>query len=478
MAEEFRAIGSATSRRATLSTYPGFCDKHRSLHTTELLGMVGESQTGVIPPDREWLINRGRSQALSLVKWAREHYSLNGRASKHCVAVQHYTLLLNGIRILMPHVLTNLTLLSDGQRQEGWEIAFEGEIITQVGPAGSCRSRGNVQDLNGCIVAPGFIDLQVNGAGGVLFQHAPNPLTIDTMVAALRRLGVTSFLPTLTASSPEKLAEAVSTIRHCMAEHSGTVLGLNMEGPFINPQKAGMADASATRKYERGSLSALFVPSSIPLLMTIAPEALRVENLDELLSYGTVVAIGHTAASYEHVCEFFTHGVKITTHAFNAMTGVSGREPGVVGALLDTDAVFTSLIADGYHVHPANARLLWRELGPHRIFLISDGMPSLGSTVREFHYNEHVVTDREGKCTTAEGVLAGTGIDLLSACKNMAHWLNIDIAVALQMITSNPARAFGLEGKYGSIRPGAFANFVVMSRDLVIDSVYVNGYAD
>jgi N-acetylglucosamine-6-phosphate deacetylase len=173
--------------------------------------------------------------------------------------------------------------------------------------------------------------------------------------------------------------------------------------------------------------------------------------------------------------DMFDHGVKAATHIFNAMSGLAGRSPGVVGAIFESDSVFSSFIADGHHVHPANARLAGRLLGPTRLFLVSDGMPTLGSDLTEFEYQGLHITDRNGRCTTDDGTLAGTGIDILQACKNMSTWLDIDMAVALQMITSTPARVLGLDHRLGAIKPGAVADMVVLTEDYSVDSVVVGG---
>ena len=335
-----------------------------------------------------------------------------------------------------------------------------------LGPESRTPS-GDVFDLRGGIVVPGYIDLQVNGAGDALFQSDPTVDTLRKMASALLSVGVTSFLPTLTAATPDHIDRALDAISDLTSAERHSVLGINLEGPFINPSKSGMASVKDVVPFDAGMVRRLS-EFGHPIFMTAAPEALSEKSLASLRDAGVVVSLGHTSTSFEDAQLSFSQGVNCATHLFNAMTGVAGRDPGLVGAVLDSDSVRTSLIADGFHVHPAVARLAFRTLGRERIFLISDGMPSLAGTVSEFDYGDHHVTDRGGNCTTEDGVLAGTGIDVGRACLQLSEWVGCPFLEGLPMITSTPAAVLGIGNDYGVVAAGAVANLAILDQDLRI----------
>jgi N-acetylglucosamine-6-phosphate deacetylase len=374
----------------------------------------------------------------------------------------------------MTITLANCNLFTSGQRLLMQDIVLDGERVTYVGASGTADHTDARIDMSDQWLAPGFLDLQVNGAGGALFQATPDHDSLRMMETALRKLGVTGFLPTLTASSVEITLKAAETVGTYIANGSQSVLGLNLEGPFINASKAGMASAEECKPFDAELLSSvveLVKPGKV--YMTFAPE--NVSAPSGMRDSGAILAIGHTTASYDQTQDFFEHGINVTTHIFNAMTGISGRDPGVAGAVLDSDHVCSSLIADGYHVHPANARLAFARLGADRLFLISDGMPPLGSDVRKFAYGSNTVTEDAGRCLTGDGVLAGTAVSVGQGLQNFAQWLNLDVACVVPLATSTPAKILGLEHDYGRIQAGSIANFVVTDSLLTVKSTITRG---
>ena len=373
--------------------------------------------------------------------------------------------------------VTNCNLFANGGRVRNQDVAIQGDRIVYVGPAGSFGQADETIDLKDRWLSPGFIDIQVNGAGGALFQESITAATLDTMSAGLRSVGVTSFLPTLTTMPESKMSDAAALINQYREHNPHAVLGVNFEGPFINPDKAGMAEASYCKAYEPS-----FRPSVIDKLgggrmyMTCAPEAVTAAGVADLRKAGVVVAIGHTTASVGDAHAFFDSGCRMATHLFNAMTGISGRDPGVAGAALARMDVACSLIADGHHIHRDTARLVHDTIGVERIALISDGMPPIGGEVQSFQYGENKISvSSDGKCTTEDGVLAGTAVGLNDACRNLAEWLSVDIASLVPAISSTPARILGVEGDYGSIRPGMVANLVITDTKLTVDTTIVAG---
>jgi N-acetylglucosamine-6-phosphate deacetylase len=354
------------------------------------------------------------------------------------------------------------------------DVVLDGARIIYVGDTGTAIGDGDRISLAGRWLAPGFVDLQVNGAGGALFQAAPDRDSLRRMETALRGLGVTGFLPTLTSAQADTILRTAEKVGEHIASGPCAVLGLNLEGPFINASKAGMANADDCVPFDVELVretAARISPGK--LYLTVAPE--NVGDVKSLDCADVIFAIGHTTASYEQARKFFDNGVRVSTHLFNAMTGISGREPGVAGAVLDSTVVSSSLIADGYHVHPANARLAFGRLGLNRLFLISDGMPPLGSNVREFQYGSHIVTEEDGRCMTEDGVLAGTAVSIGQGLNNLAHWLDVDIASLVPLVTSVPMQVLGLDTEHGRICEGTVANLIVTDSSLAVEHVIVQG---
>jgi N-acetylglucosamine-6-phosphate deacetylase len=375
----------------------------------------------------------------------------------------------------MNTVLTNCNLFTAGRRVPDQDVVLADGYIVYVGAPASNQWDGRRVDLAGRWLAPGFIDLQVNGAGDELFQTNRTTSSLSTMADALRALGVTAFLPTLTATTSEETLEAAEAVGAYIAAGADGVMGLNLEGPFINPAKAGMADAAQCRPFDRGLVREVVrcvKPGKV--YMTVAPEVVR-GAVDELVRQGVIVSVGHTLASYEETVECVRRGATVVTHLFNAMTGLTGRDPGVVAAALDAANVYVSLIADGYHVHPASCRVAAGSLGVERLLLISDGMPPLAGTVREFSYGPHRVTEQDGRCATEEDVLAGTAVGLAHAARNLADWLEIDVARVVPAVTSVPARTLGLGRTHGEIRAGNVADLVIVDDALNVEHTIVGG---
>ena len=375
----------------------------------------------------------------------------------------------------MTLLLTNVSLVEESVCVEGREVAINGPSIEYVGAAGSFTAATESVDLEGLLLLPGFIDLQVNGAGGVLFQTKQNEGAIADMARSLQSFGVTSFMPTLTPSSVEARHQAMGAVANYHEKHPWVLPGLNLEGPFINPAKVGMGEERHVCNYFEQFLEDLRLLGDATLFMTVAPEAISPSQTMALKEAGVVLSLGHTSASFSDSADLLQNGAVCGTHIFNAMSGISGREPGLVGAILDSTTVFSSLIADGYHVHAANVRSLFRNLSANRIFLISDAMPTLGAEITEFDYLGHQVTDRNGQCTTQSGMLAGTGVSIFDSCKNVANWLGVDFIEVLPLITSTPAQLLGLSDQFGSIKAGAWANIVAVTAELDISRVFVGG---
>ncbi len=317
------------------------------------------------------------------------------------------------------------------------------------------------------ILAPGFIDAQVNGGGGVLFNDAPSAATLRTMVAAHRRFGATSIMPTLITDTPAKMRQAAEAVR---AGVPG-VVGLHLEGPFLNPARKGVHPEALIRPIEEADIR-LLCDAPRPLLLTLAPECVGAATIARLVAAGVIVAVGHSAASFEQVRAALDAGARGFTHLFNAMPPLAGRDPGVVGAALLSDA-FAGVIADGHHVHGANLRLARLGVGK-RLMLVTDAMASVGSDLAEFRLHGRNIRVADGRLTTEDGVLAGAHLDMAGAVRGAMALMGASLPDALRMAAAVPADFLGLADR-GRLRPGAIADMVAITDAVAVSGVWVCG---
>ena len=330
-------------------------------------------------------------------------------------------------------------------------------------------------DLAGGLLAPGLIDLQVNGGGGVLFNHEPSVDTIRRIGLAHRQFGTTGFLPTLITSDYDTMRKAAAAVAEAMELGVPGLLGIHFEGPFLNGQRAGIHDAGRVRVPDDEALEILGSLDAGITLVTLAPEITGCEFIRELSGLGVVVCAGHTTASYEQIQAALRAGLCGFTHLFNAMTPMSGREPGVVGAALEDDASWFGIIADGHHSHPASFRAAVRAKRPGGAVLVSDAMATVGSTQDSFELDGQLIRLSGGRCTNADGTLAGSHLDMLSAVNNAASFAGIDWFEALRMASLYPAHALGMAAELGRILPGQRANLLALDSDRRIAATWIDG---
>ena len=382
-------------------------------------------------------------------------------------------ILLYGANIYTPH-----QVIPDGA------ILVDGSHIAAIGPRqelGSYASPGPVEeaiDLQGRIVAPGFIDLQVNGAGGKLLTEEPSPGTVQAMAAALPQFGCTSFLPTIISAPSDSIVEGLRAVAQASQAPSGArVLGAHLEGPFINPSRAGAHSTEFIRPPSVEEFRRYWESGGGCIkLLTIAPElpgALGVTA--EARSHGVTVALGHSEAGYAQVVEAELTGFRFVTHLFNAMGSLESREPGTAGAVLAIDSLSAGLIADGVHVHPASLKLALRAKGSERLVLVTDAMPPVGTDLSEFQLYGMSITVKNGACFTPQGVLAGSVLTMDRAISNMCRLADVSFLEALAMATINPARIVGVDQQKGSLEVGKDADLVVCDGDLRVSMTMVEG---
>ena len=355
-------------------------------------------------------------------------------------------------------------------------VLVEGERIISVFDQSQMPAQVDaVYDLQGGTLVPGFIDLQVNGGGGVLFNAAPTVDSLRTIGAAHRHYGTTGFLPTLITTSFEIMRLAVEAVREAMAEGVPGVLGIHLEGPFLNSLRPGVHDESKFSLLDQEGFEILTSLACGKTLVTLAPELTTPRMINCLVDKGVIVSAGHSAANYEQTREALAAGVSGFTHLYNAMTQLQSREPGMVGAAIDDDDSWFGIIADGYHMHPASFRVAVAAKRAGGAVLVTDAMPAVGSANKTFVLDGETIVASQGRVTNAAGSLAGSDLDMLSAVNNAAKFARIDWFEAVRMATVYPARALGLDGELGAIRPGYRANLLALDEQRRIRASWIDG---
>ena len=316
----------------------------------------------------------------------------------------------------------------------------------------------------GAWLTPGFIDLQVNGGGDVLFNDVPTPERVAAIVKAHRRFGTTAMLPTLITDTRETMRAARQAVAVAMRDRP-EVLGIHFEGPFLSPERAGIHDAGLMRTPDAADVALLTTPFPGATLVTLAPERVPAGFIATLRRAGVRIALGHSAATYEETKAAFDTGLRGVTHLFNAMPPLAAREPGPIAAALETPGVWYGLIVDGIHVAPPMLRLALRGRG--QPLLVTDAMPPVGGSQAEFRLQGQLVRLHDGRLTNAEGRLAGSALDMASAVRHCVRLLDLPLPVALRLASSAPAAALGLNDRLGHLKPGYRADLVALDPDAV-----------
>jgi len=330
-------------------------------------------------------------------------------------------------------------------------------------------------DLEGNILAPGLIDIQVNGGGGVMFNDAPTVETIRTMGEAHRHFGTTGFLPTLISTDLTTMKKAIGAVRQAVDEGVPGVLGIHLEGPYLNPGRRGLHDASRFSQIDEAAFELLTSLDKGCTLVTLAPECTSTDMITRLKGRGVVVFGGHSDASYEQTREALEAGLRGFTHLFNAMSPMESRSPGMVGAALEDSDSWCGLIADGQHVHPATFAVAVAAKRRGYAVLVTDAMASVGSDKKRFTFDGQEIVVADGSCRLVSGALAGSDLDMITAVRNASRFAGLNPSEALRMASSYPAHALGLDGQLGYIRAGYRANFVELDEDLNLYRSWIDG---
>ncbi|MEB1796630.1 N-acetylglucosamine-6-phosphate deacetylase [Xanthomonas campestris pv. campestris] len=376
--------------------------------------------------------------------------------------------------------LCNARVLTDDGLQDGLAVLLDGAQIQAVVAADDARvaQAGTRVDLGGATLLPGFIDIQVNGGGGVLFNNACMPQALATIAAAHRRYGTTGMLPTLISDTAEVMAEAIAATRQAIAQGVPGVLGIHLEGPYLSPARKGTHDAQKFRVPDAHEIAVDTSLDNGVTLITLAPERVPLDDIRAFVAGGAVVFAGHTAATYEQARDGIAAGVSGFTHLYNAMSPLAGREPNAVGAALEDPAVWCGVIVDGVHVHPASLRVALAAKPRGKLLLVTDAMPMVGADSPSFDLYGETITAIDGVVRNAAGALAGSALDMATAVRNSVQWLGVDLAEAARMASTYPAQCIGLGERLGRIAPGYQADLVLVDADVHVLDTWVAGQRD
>ncbi|MBE9136577.1 N-acetylglucosamine-6-phosphate deacetylase [Nodosilinea sp. LEGE 07088] len=357
-----------------------------------------------------------------------------------------------------PYALTHCTFYTGNQVLQHHALVIDGPRILDIVPDGHLAPTLPRLDGQGCTAAPGFIDLQLNGCGGVMFNDDITAATLDTMHRTNLCSGTTSFLPTLITTSDAAMLDAIALVANYRCRYPNRVLGLHLEGPYLSLNRRGIHNKTHIRPVDAAMVQHIAESGpEVVRLVTLAPEKVPPEYIQQLAQAGILVSAGHTEASFEAALAGFKTGVGMVTHLFNAMSPWQGRSPGVVGAVFSQRDIYAGIIADGHHVHYGSVSLA-HQIKQDRLVLVTDATSPVGADLDSFVIGGQEVFYRNGRCVSADGTLGGAALTLMEAVGNCVRQANIPLAEALRMATLYPARAIAVDRYLGLLAAGYQAN--------------------
>lgn len=348
-------------------------------------------------------------------------------------------------------------------------------LVTQLLPTLQCPNTVEQLVLTAGILAPGLIDLQVNGGGDVLFNNSPCEETLATMLHAHRATGTTAFMPTVISDTREIQLQAVAAVRAAIADGNTGVLGVHLEGPYFAASKRGAHSAQMIRPATAEDIDWLCSLQDIPVIVTLAPEVTAPAQIRRLSDSGVQVCAGHSSATYAQMQTALTAGLAGVTHLFNAMSPLTSREPGVTGAALENDTLWAGIIADGHHVHPASIQLAQRSKPAGKLVLVSDAMATVGGSRGQFLLYGETIRESDGRLINEAGVLAGSAIGMIDAVRYMVLEVGVTLDECLRMASLYAAAILGLEDRLGRIGRGYRADLVHFDDNFAVHNTWVAG---
>jgi N-acetylglucosamine-6-phosphate deacetylase len=373
--------------------------------------------------------------------------------------------------------LTGARVLVGDRFEDDAAVLVDGARVAGVVPTRDVPAGLAAHDLAGLTLAPGFVDVQVNGGGDALFNDDPSVETIRRIGAAHRRFGTTGFLPTLISDELDVIRAGIAAAEAAIAEGVPGVLGIHVEGPFINVGRKGIHDPARIRPLDDEALAVLCRPGAGCRLVTVAPETVGPNAVRRLAAAGVIVSAGHTASTYAELVRGFDAGVTGVTHLFNAMSPLTSREPGAVGAALHDPRPWCSLIADGHHVDAVTMQLALRCKPADRFLLVSDAMPPTGGRLSTFRLNGRRIAAAGGRLVADDGTLAGADLDMMAAVRGAVRLASVRLETALAMASAHPAAFLGMDGELGRIAAGHRASLVAFD-EAGVKRCWIDGTED
>lgn len=375
----------------------------------------------------------------------------------------------------MAFALTGARIFTGEAFLDDHAVVIEGGRITDVRPAARVAGMDS-RDLGGGLLAPGFIDVQVNGGGGALLNDAPTVETVRTIAAAHRRFGTVGMLPTVITDAPQVIARAVVSVARAMEDGVPGVLGIHIEGPFLDVARKGAHAARFIRDMEETDADAVAgFAMYCPVMLTLAPNRVRPALIQRLAQAGVLVSLGHSDATYAEARQALDAGARAFTHLYNAMSQLTGREPGMVGAALADAESFAGIIADGHHAHDAALKVAFAARPASRMMLVTDAMPTAAGGPDRFDLQGRTVTRSDGRLSLADGTLAGSDLTMDAAVRHCVDRLGLELAAVLRMASLSPASFLRCEHELGRIAPGYRASLVLLDDKLQVKQTWIDG---
>ncbi|MCM7456046.1 N-acetylglucosamine-6-phosphate deacetylase [Enterobacter hormaechei] len=375
------------------------------------------------------------------------------------------------------YALTHGRIYTGHEILDDHAIVIANGLIERVCPLAELPPEIEQRSLNGAVISPGFIDVQLNGCGGVQFNDTAEAVSVETleiMQKANEKSGCTSYLPTLITSSDDLMKQGIRVMREYLAKHPNQALGLHLEGPWLNMVKKGTHNPNYVRKPDAELVDYMCANADVIAKVTLAPEMTGTDVISKLAAAGIVVSAGHSNATLKEAKAGFRAGITFATHLYNAMPYITGREPGLVGAILDEPDVYCGIIADGLHVDYINIRNAKRLKGD-KLCLVTDATAPAGANIEQFIFAGKTIYYRNGLCVDENGTLSGSSLTMIEGVRNLVEHCGIALEEVLRMATLYPARAIGVDKQLGGIAPGMVANLTAFTHDYKIIKTIVNG---